>query len=65
MNCKSCGAKLENVIFFCRRCFMLLPGKERVSLYTMHNLKQNTDAKVAKCVRILKEKRTNEAHVNP
>lgn len=60
--CGSCGAALVNVLFFCLTCWQLLPGKERASLYAMHNRGQDTDSKVMKCVRILKEKRTREAN---
>jgi hypothetical protein len=58
LNCGGCGAKLVNCLFFCLPCWQLLPGKERASLYAMHNRRQDTDSKVAKCVRILKDKRT-------
>jgi hypothetical protein len=65
LNCASCGAKLVNVLFFCLTCWQLLPGKERASLYAMHNRRQDTTSKVAKCVRILKDKRTAVAHTAP
>lgn len=63
MNCNACGGKLGNLLYFCTTCWNLIPGKERVALYTMHNKGQPTDTKVAKCVRILKERRAKETFV--
>ena len=55
-NCGACGKKLDGgLYYFCHPCFMKLPAKERMSLSTMHRNGQETDSKVAKCVRILKE----------
>lgn len=58
MNCSSCRKPLApGLIYFCRLCFFAIPGNERVALVRMHGRKQDCGSKVAKCVRILAERR--------
>lgn len=58
MNCSSCRKPLApGLVYFCRLCFFALPGGERVALVRMHGRKQDCASKIARCVRILAEKR--------
>lgn len=57
MNCPACTHPIEpNTFFTCRRCWGLIPGKERRALARMHNRGQPIESKLAKCVKLVKEK---------
>lgn len=57
-NCNACGTKLEaGVMYFCRPCWFTLPGNERAAFQSMHARKQDMKSKLAKCVRIIRERK--------
>lgn len=57
--CANCAAPLGALFYLCRDCFFRLPGNERSELYTQHKRGLDVTAKVARCVRILKERATS------
>lgn len=57
MKCPICTRPIEpKTVITCRRCWGLLPGNERVALARMHRLRHDMTAKIAKLVRIMREK---------
>lgn len=58
MKCSFCHHTLPpGLVLFCRKDFFDLPAKERSGLVSLHARKQDTTSKVARCVRLLAEKR--------
>lgn len=48
----------------CSECYWELPGNERASLIEMARRRQPLESKLARCVRILKERRAEKASAN-
>lgn len=64
MKCRSCGSTLRaKLVFFCSRCWWMLPANERSSLHRLWIKNCNVDSKVAKCVRILTEQKRVSAAI--
>lgn len=56
--CAACDGKLEpDVIYFCRTCWFILPGNERAAFTAMYVRRDNVGAKLAKCARIIRDRR--------
>lgn len=55
--CPACGAPLNGRIFVCSDCWWRVPAKEWTAINSMRIAGVNTDTKLAKIVRILKEKK--------
>lgn len=57
MKCPICTRPIEpKTVITCRRCWGLLPGSERLVLFRMHRMKQDTTAKLQKLARLMREK---------
>lgn len=65
MNCKACGDDLGHLNIFCRRCFALVPGKDRVELYAMFVRGQDTTSKVERCLRLIAKRRAKDKQAMP
>ncbi len=55
-NCPACERRDPGKIFVCSVCWPNIPGNERAALNSMRSRGQDATSKLAKCVRILKEK---------
>lgn len=63
VNCPACGRPLNGKLYLCESCFAKAPGKERASLWAMHQRRQDCTSKVEKIVRILQAKQLSETPV--
>ena len=55
-DCADLGVSLEGLIYFCANCWAKIPGNERASLYQLHQRRQPTESKIAKCCRLIAKK---------
>lgn len=55
--CPACGTNLGNLVLLCAKCWEAIPNKEKQSLRLMVFQRRDTKSKMAKCVRIAREKR--------
>ena len=56
-SCAHCGAPLGHLKVFCSPCYFALPAPERIALRAMFIRRQDVTSKVAKCCRLLAERR--------
>lgn len=56
-SCPACGTRMGTAVLLCTACWLMLPNKLKAELRYMVMNSVNIKSKMAKCVRVVREKR--------